>query len=309
VPEHDLQAMLATLRVSRRPGSFAYVEDDGHLDPSRSHATIVEAEGRSAVVALDDALGLGLRPAFVAAWLTLDVESALDAVGLTAAVSAALASAGIACNVLAGLRHDHLLVPETQAGLAMQVLAALRGRAPSEDGACDVPERLQPRDPEQARPIVWLRDKTQEGLDAWLPRHTAGYIAERIRAGEDEKTARRTSDAQHAVTFPDGRPAEGHHVMDVVRGDEESGEVVGTLWMGPPFSGDGGTWFVYKVEIDDEFRGRGLGRAAMEAAEAWLRDRGGTKIALNVFGPNVVAGSLYDSLGYQVAATAMYKDL
>jgi hypothetical protein len=60
VPEYDLQAMLATLRVSSRPGSFAYVEDDGRLDPSRSHATIVEAEGRSAVVALDDALGLGL---------------------------------------------------------------------------------------------------------------------------------------------------------------------------------------------------------------------------------------------------------
>ena len=49
--------------------------------------------------------------------------SALDAVGLTAAVSRALADAGLSCNVLAGLHHDHLLVP---AGRAEEALAVLR---------------------------------------------------------------------------------------------------------------------------------------------------------------------------------------
>ena len=37
--------------------------------------------------------------------------------------------------------------------------------------------------------------------------------------------------------------------------------------------------------------------------------RGGTRVGLNVFGPNAVARALYDSLGYRVMATAMYKDL
>ena len=47
----------------------------------------------------------------------------------------------------------------------------------------------------------------------------------------------------------------------------------------------------------------------MEAAEEWTRERGGTRVALNVFGPNLVARSLYDSLGYEVLATSMFKDI
>jgi hypothetical protein len=88
-------------------------------------ATIVEDEGLTAVVRVADAERLGQRPDFVAAWLTLDVDSALDSVGLTAAVATALANEGIACNVLAGFHHDHLLVPEDRADEAATILQAL----------------------------------------------------------------------------------------------------------------------------------------------------------------------------------------
>ena len=63
----------------------------------------------------------------MAAWLTLEVRSALDAVGSTAAVAAALAAENIPCNVLAGYHHDHLLVPIDKADLTIAVLKALRG--------------------------------------------------------------------------------------------------------------------------------------------------------------------------------------
>jgi uncharacterized protein len=88
-------------------------------------ASIVEDEGVTSVVSLADAERLGFRPEFVAAWLTLDVESALDSVGLTAAVTTALAAQQIPCNVLAGFHHDHLLVPEDRADEAMAILRAL----------------------------------------------------------------------------------------------------------------------------------------------------------------------------------------
>jgi hypothetical protein len=87
---------------------------------------IVENEGVTSVVSVSDAERLGVTPEFVAAWLTLDVNSALDAVGLTAAVSSALAAGGIACNVLAGYHHDHLLVPEDDAARAVSILVGLR---------------------------------------------------------------------------------------------------------------------------------------------------------------------------------------
>jgi hypothetical protein len=88
-------------------------------------ATIIEDEGTTSVVTVAQAQGLGVEPDFVAAWLTLDVNSALEAVGLTAAVAEALATEGIACNVLAGYYHDHLLVPAAQAERSLSILNAL----------------------------------------------------------------------------------------------------------------------------------------------------------------------------------------
>jgi hypothetical protein len=68
---------------------------------------------------------MGLQFEFEAAMITLQVHSALDAVGLTAAVSSALADAGIACNVVAGYHHDHLFVPYERGEEAVAILTAL----------------------------------------------------------------------------------------------------------------------------------------------------------------------------------------
>jgi ribosomal protein S18 acetylase RimI-like enzyme len=153
--------------------------------------------------------------------------------------------------------------------------------------------------------MVKLELKTAHELSQWLPGKKDEYVAQRIKAGEDPDVAQRTSDSQYAELFPGEGPAEGQHVMNVI--DEE--EIVGTLWIGRPFSRDANTWYIFDIEIAKDFRGRGYGRAAMEAAEAWTRERGGTRVALNVFGHNLVARSLYDSLGYEVLATSMFKDL
>ena len=125
----DLDQMLATLAVDRRPGVFTFVSGPAVLDDVEVQAMIVEREGVTSVVAVEDARGLGLDVDFEAAWLTLRVHSALEAVGLTAAFSAALGERDIPCNVLAGTFHDHLLVPVDRADDAVDALEALRERA------------------------------------------------------------------------------------------------------------------------------------------------------------------------------------
>jgi hypothetical protein len=66
---------------------------------------------------------------YVAAWITLNVHSALEAVGLTAAFATALGQAGISCNVIAGYYHDHLFVGQADAERAMHVLRDLAANA------------------------------------------------------------------------------------------------------------------------------------------------------------------------------------
>jgi ribosomal protein S18 acetylase RimI-like enzyme len=151
--------------------------------------------------------------------------------------------------------------------------------------------------------MIELTERDPAVLEAWIPQMAASYIEQRVAAGEPRAIAEAGSAQQFAQLFPDGKPAEGQHVMDVRR----DGEIVGTLWMGRPFGNAEDTWYVFYVEIEPSHRGEGLGRAAMEAAERWTIEHGGKRIGLNVFGNNHVARALYDSLGYEVLGTSMAK--
>ena len=126
--ERNLQVLLRSMQPVRKAGEFVYVVATAIPD-AQIHASIQETEGVSYVLERSDADRLGLPYGFVAGWISLTVHSALDAVGLTAAVSAALTNHEISCNVLAGLFHDHLLVPISRVDEAVAVIADLAKNA------------------------------------------------------------------------------------------------------------------------------------------------------------------------------------
>jgi hypothetical protein len=128
--ETNLELMLASLTVTRRPLTYTVVSVEAAEEPPAIGggvaAVLVEREGVTVVCSVEAAERNGWPVDFEATWLTLDVHSSLEAVGLTAAFSAALSAASIPCNVLAGFFHDHLLVPAARADEAVQCLEALR---------------------------------------------------------------------------------------------------------------------------------------------------------------------------------------
>jgi len=73
-------------------------------------AAILEDEGLTLVMTKADADRARLEYSYVAARITLRVNSAWAEIGLTAAVSRVLADVDISCNVIAGAAHDHLFV-------------------------------------------------------------------------------------------------------------------------------------------------------------------------------------------------------
>lgn len=120
--ERDLGRLLAGLAPSVRPVPYVVVETDADVPAA---AILVEDEATTKIVEQTVADTNSLAYSFVAAWITCTVESDLEAVGMTAAISRALADEGIACNVLAGSRHDHLLVPWDRRDDALAILSAL----------------------------------------------------------------------------------------------------------------------------------------------------------------------------------------
>lgn len=125
--ETSLAALLRGMTPVLNDGEYVFCTlADGRLpDGLQPLGSFREREGLTLILPRVEAEDAGLTFDYVAAWLTLEVHSALEAVGLTAAVATALANAGISCNVVAAWYHDHLFVAHADGPRALDVLRAL----------------------------------------------------------------------------------------------------------------------------------------------------------------------------------------
>lgn len=104
---------------------FATVTDTKQINRVDTICEFKEAEGITIVIEKSKADTLNLNYSFVAAWITLQIHSSLEAVGLTALFSSELAKHNISCNVIAGYFHDHIFVNINDAPNAVKVLKNL----------------------------------------------------------------------------------------------------------------------------------------------------------------------------------------
>ena len=138
-----------------------------------------------------------------------------------------------------------------------------------------------------------------EEFVAWLPRLRDDYAEDLVRDyGMSADKAR-----AQAVTEIDGYRSTEHSVFVI----EVEREPVGHLWLVERRDAHEPTLVVYDIDVDEPFRGRGYGKAAMVLAEEEARRRGLTRIALHVGARNDRARNLYRSLGFEENEVAMSK--
>jgi ribosomal protein S18 acetylase RimI-like enzyme len=140
-----------------------------------------------------------------------------------------------------------------------------------------------------------------EEFAAWRQDTVRTYAQDWIDRGVPPEQARRKSEVDHAALLPDGLATEGVRFEVLVDGDEVVGHVWTALRELPP---GGPAGFVFDVEVREEHRGRGHGRALMLLAEDITRGWGADRLGLHVFASNTPALRLYESLGY---ATTRYN--
>jgi uncharacterized protein len=128
MPISDLSQLLKNLKPELNTGTFVFatLTQSDQVEMKDVIALVREPEGVSVIVEEQRAFKLGLNTSFKCAWITLTVNSDLNAIGLTAAFASTLGQAGISCNVVAGTNHDHIFVPVDQALKAMNELHALQ---------------------------------------------------------------------------------------------------------------------------------------------------------------------------------------
>ncbi|MDW3651147.1 MAG: ACT domain-containing protein [Bacteroidia bacterium] len=130
--EKDLDKMLSSMEPYLNEGSYIFCSFPEAKPALQKHAigSFIEKEGVTYILPQAIAEQHKIAYEFLASWISLEIHSALDAVGLTAAFSQALGEANISCNVVAGYYHDHIFVGEKDTMKALEVLKKL-----SEDAA------------------------------------------------------------------------------------------------------------------------------------------------------------------------------
>jgi len=138
-------------------------------------------------------------------------------------------------------------------------------------------------------------------------------------------------DGLHARLQPDffrvtrGLPRSHCHLSDVVAASEETllaAEIVAhqprlvgfvhvTVFDTPPhpLKVQLRRGHVEEMVVEQEYRRQGVGRALMEAAARWCRDRGAAQLLLTVWGGNEPAEAFYDRLGYRPVSHVLGRQL
>ena len=94
---------------------------------------------------------------------------------------------------------------------------------------------------------------------------------------------------------------------------ERDGEVVGYVYAGlEPLSWKelrGPAGFVHDLVVAEAARGSGIGTQLLDAAVAWLRDRGAPRVLLWTAAPNEGAQRLFESAGFRTTMMEMTLEL
>lgn len=127
--ERNLSVLLKSLNPEINPGKYVFcsVRDRAIVEGINYISCFYEEEGMTYILSKEIADKYNLEYEGYFSWITLKVQSSLQAVGLTAAVSKVLAENNISCNVVSAFFHDHLFVEFEKRRQALSCLKTLSG--------------------------------------------------------------------------------------------------------------------------------------------------------------------------------------
>jgi RimJ/RimL family protein N-acetyltransferase len=156
--------------------------------------------------------------------------------------------------------------------------------------------------------MVKLIPMAEDDFRVYLEDDIRKYAEVNVEAGYwHPSEALEKSKQVHAQLLPDGVATKNQHLFSVF--DEDTGEKIGLIWIEVKADAPIPSAFIYDFVINEERRGRGYGAQTLSAAEAWLKSMNIKKLALHVFGSNVIARRLYERAGFEVSSLNMMKSL
>ncbi len=125
--ETDLNVLLRSMTAKLHGGVYVFATlPDGNVPVGASiRMMFSEDEGTTLILLQSESERLEIPFEFPCRMITLNIHSALEAVGFIARVATALANEGMGVNPVAEFFHDHLFVPKGREQDALRVIADL----------------------------------------------------------------------------------------------------------------------------------------------------------------------------------------
>ena len=152
-----------------------------------------------------------------------------------------------------------------------------------------------------------LRQMTEPEYADWLAVVIPSYAADKValhRWTAEEAVDR--AKKEYEQLLPKGLQTENNYFYAVLNG---SGQTVGSLWFVEAPRVGYRVAYVFDIFVKSEHRRQGHANRALAALEIEAAARGLAGIALQVFGHNLSARSLYSKLGYSPTNINLYKPL
>ncbi|MBZ8118751.1 ACT domain-containing protein [Roseovarius sp. LXJ103] len=127
---HDLTTLLRGMNPVLDANTFVFATVKGPVPAGLTPQMVFqEAEGTTLILTQAEAEAAHIPYEFPCRMITLNIHSALEAVGFLARVSIRLAALNMGVNPVAGFYHDHLFIPEARAEAAIDALHQMAAEA------------------------------------------------------------------------------------------------------------------------------------------------------------------------------------
>jgi len=154
--------------------------------------------------------------------------------------------------------------------------------------------------------MISLLSMEQSEFDIFFENNIIRYAEENINNGNwKAEDAFERSRAEFQGFLPDGLHSKDQFIFNVF--DDEQNLKLGILWVEVKMDEPHRPAFIFDFVIEEQYRGKGFGKAVLLALDDKLQQMGAESVSLHVFGNNTAAFELYKKMGYEVTNINMQK--
>ena len=145
--------------------------------------------------------------------------------------------------------------------------------------------------------MLELKPMNQDIYNNYIKNAIQQYASELSKSrGIDIDEAIQLTNNEFDALLPDGLKSKNQFLYKIINDENEN---IGIMWFSTESNHGDNEAFLYDIEINKEYRGKGYGRESMKLLESKIKEFNLGSICLHVFLRNEIACTLYNKIGYQ----------